>query len=165
MKRLISAAALLVFSGNAGANLSLEFREGAPKDRFVLNNIGDCTLADATVTIDFKNSAGELIFDVTGSGAGVEVFQPIRVESGAKYLTQKPIVKDGQTEVTFNLSALDVGKKLVVSTDVDDTIGAREITVETSEFSGTEVRVTVGGKTFSAVFADTPQTVVNLDGC
>jgi len=82
MFRSLCALTLLTLSTSASANLHLEFREGAPKDRFVLKNLGDCTLTDLSVTIDLKNSSGKLIFDITSSGAGVEVFQPFEVETG-----------------------------------------------------------------------------------
>lgn len=165
MTRLLTALTLLAITTGASANLRLEFREGAPKDRFVLSNVGTCNLEDVSVTIDLKNSQGKLIFDITGDGAGVEVFQPFEIESGSKLLAKLPTVVDGQTEVTLDLPLFKAGKRLVVSTDLDDTIGQREITVKASEFSGTVINVSVGGKLFSSQIEDKPETVVDLNGC
>jgi len=165
MNRILTGIALLALTTTASANLSLEFREGAPKDRFIVSNIGDCTLTDMAITIDFKDSAGKLIFDITNEGAGVEVFQPFEIESGSKFLTQTPDVVDGQTQITLNMTAFEAGKKIVASTDLDDTVGTREITVTASEFSGTVVNVTIDGNVYTTKMNDKPEAVVELNGC
>jgi len=67
--------------------------------------------------------------------------------------------------VTLEIPTFEAGKRLVVSTDLDDTIGQREITVKSSEFSGTVVNVSVGGKAYSQTFGEKPKTVVELSDC
>ncbi len=164
MIRTLSALILLAAT-TAHANVQLEFREGAPKDRFVVSNIGTCDLKNVKVTIDLKNSAGKLIFDVTSTGAGVEVFQPFVIETGRNLLASRPVVVDGQTQVTFDLPSFDAGKKVIASTDVDDTIGQREITVKASEFAGTEISISVNNRTYSTQIKDKPEAIVKIDDC
>ena len=71
-----TAVAILLTTQTAAADIAVRFVESAPKDRFIIENLGDCALTAAGLTLDMAGSAGGLIFDVTGSGAGVEVFQP-----------------------------------------------------------------------------------------
>lgn len=156
---------LCLMTGMAGADVRLEFLEGAPKDRFVLTNVAGCDLSAMDVTIDMSQSAGGLIFDVSGQGAGVEVFQPFKVVSGAQFLDQTPKVVDGQRDVTFKINGLTAGSQIVVTTDLDDTIGAREITVRGSEFAGTVMSVVLGDETGQALFADKPDATANIGAC
>ncbi|MEM9716422.1 MAG: aggregation factor core, partial [Pseudomonadota bacterium] len=129
----------------AVADLRIEFDEGAPKDRMIFENVGACIQQDFQVTIDLTDSSGKLIFDTSGAGAGVEVFQPFETEAGADALKALPAVTDGQKVVTLNFAALAPGQELIITSDLDDTIGAREITVSGSEFEGTTVTVDFEG--------------------
>lgn len=165
MTRVSLVAALALIATPALADIRVDFREGAPKDRFTLTNVGACALDGVEVTIDLTGSQGKLIFDVTGSGAGVEVFQPFEVVSGAEYLVDLPQVEDGQTQVTLRLSSLAAGAKLIATTDLDDTIGAREITVAGSEFDGTRILVESAGGSAEAAFDGTVSAVAKLNGC
>lgn len=165
MKIFLTTLVLLSASFTTAADLRVEFREGAPKDRFVVKNIGECALNAFSVTIDLKNSAGKLIFDVTDQGAGVEVFQPFEVVTGFDFLATQPRVTDGQTEVTLKMRSLDPGASLVATTDVDDTIGAREITVKNSEFTGSVITVVTNGQTKTATVGDKPAATIVLESC
>jgi len=71
----LTALSCLTFMASASANVEVRFVESAPKDRFVVKNLGNCDLRDLTLEVDLGSSQGQLIFDTTASGAGVEVFQ------------------------------------------------------------------------------------------
>lgn len=160
MKTLCLTIAALTFSTAAMADVSVVFREGAPKDRFTIENTSGCSLKGAVVTIDLSKSKAGLIFDVTNQGAGVEVFQPFELTSGAQYLTKVPAVRDGDNAVDLALSSLPKGQNVSFTVDVDDTIGQREITVSGAEIKGAAVRMKVGGKTTSANFGSNARAVI-----
>ena len=163
--RLALVAVVLLLAGPAAADLRVTFIEGAPKDRFRVENVGSCDIGPAKLTIDMSESRGRLIFDTTGEGAGVEVFQPFEVVSGEEALRSMPEVTDGQNIVTLDIVALAKGQALVVSTDLDDTVGEREITVSGSEFAGTRLGLETGGQTANAVFDTSDSAVVKSGGC
>jgi hypothetical protein len=125
----------------ANADILVRFIEGAPTDRFEITNAGACALAGIDVVIDLAGSAGRLIFDVTGTGAGVQVYQPFVVTAGADALATLPQVADGDRGVTLAIRALPAGGQIAFTIDVDDTRGQREITVSNSEIEGAGVRV------------------------
>ncbi len=143
MHRLIIPVLLLATP--ALADIRVDFDEGAPKDRFTILNTGDCALNGATVTVDLGGSAGKLIFDVTGSGAGIEVFQPFEAVSGADLLTALPAVGDGDTALSLALRSLAPGDRVTFTIDVDDTTSGYGIMVSGSEITGASVRVDAGG--------------------
>lgn len=75
--RLAALAFLIALPSAAIADLTVSFRDGAPKDRFTLSYDGVCALDDLDVQIDLGTAPAGLIFDTSGAGAGVEVFQPL----------------------------------------------------------------------------------------
>lgn len=164
MRLAITAAALLA-AGPALADLSVRFIEGAPKDRFVFTHEGTCSSGPMTLTVDLSGSAAGLVFDVTGEGAGVEVFQPFELVSGGDRVTTLPEVADGDTSLELALSDLAPGEQIAFTIDLDDTIGAREITVSRSEIVGAGVKVTAGSTTATGAFGEDARTSVALPGC
>ncbi|MCP4824563.1 MAG: aggregation factor core [Shimia sp.] len=142
-KITVAAAALtLPFTAATGqADLHVRFIEGAPKDRFEITNHSACTISSSTITLDLASSQGALIFDVTGNGAGVEVFQPFEIVSGREALATLPTILDGQNAVDLPISTLVSGASIAFTIDVDDTLGAREVTVTGSEISGATVKL------------------------
>ncbi|MGR3634314.1 MAG: aggregation factor core [Shimia sp.] len=153
----VAALVLPLTAGVGQADLHLRFVEGAPKDRFEITNHSACALTSSTITLDLAPSQGALIFDVTGSGAGVEVFQPFEIVSGRDAFAALPTVKDGQNSVDLSIATLDPGKSIAFTIDVDDTLGAREITVTGSEISGATVQLE-GMKGKSSAQFDTQAT-------
>lgn len=123
------------------ADLHVRFVEGAPKDRFEITNQGACAISSSTITLDLAPSQGALVFDVTASGAGVEVFQPFEIIAGQESLATLPTVADGQNAVDLPISTLGSGETIAFTIDVDDTLGAREITVTGAEISGATVKL------------------------
>jgi len=163
IKPIPLAVAALVCATSAHADLAVRFSEGAPKDRFSLTNTADCALGPAQITVDLGTAPAGLIFDVSASGAGVEVFQPFEVVSGAQNLATLPKVTDGDTAVTLNLKGLAAGETVAFTIDIDDTGGGREITVSGSEIAGASVRMT--GAMQQGVFNSDARAVVPAAPC
>jgi len=147
------------------ADLQVRFIEGAPKDRFVITNVGDCGLGAAQFAIDFAETSAGLIFNTTGSGAGVEVFQPFEVTQGAQYLRSLPRVSDGDQRAMLDMTGLSINDSIAFTIDVDDTKGTRAITVSDSEISGTVVSLTVGKAAFSSVMDMRAQVILATPSC
>jgi len=163
LKQMTCAA--IVCASTAQADLTLRFNEGAPKDRFTLTNTGDCALPAGVVRIDLGSAPAGLIFDVTSSGAGVEVFQPFDVVAGRAQLTGLPKVVDGDTAIDLDLKGLDAGQSVAFTIDVDDTGGGREITVDGAEIAGATLRATFGGQSVSAPLNARAVATVGMPAC
>ncbi|MEN0041637.1 MAG: aggregation factor core [Pseudomonadota bacterium] len=164
--RLLSGIMLLALTAApAFAEVDVSFIEGAPKDRFQIANNAQCDIENAELTIDLEGSAGGLIFDVTDTGAGVEVFQPFEVVAGVAFLANAPVVRDGDRRIALSIGQLPAGQTIAFTIDVDDTINAREITVTDSELSGGSVRLRVAGRTFEQTFGETPRLTITGSIC
>ncbi|WP_371157056.1 aggregation factor core [Jannaschia sp. 2305UL9-9] len=140
-RRGVPALAAILLATPTFADVTVTFREGAPKDRFTIEQTGECGLGSTDVTIDLSGSASGLVFDVTGSGAGVQVFQPFELVAGQDLLSGQPVVRDGDQRITLPVTGLLAGQTIAFTIDVDDTVGTREITVSDSEIIGASVRV------------------------
>ncbi|MDJ0994678.1 MAG: hypothetical protein QNI90_13965 [Dinoroseobacter sp.] len=165
LRSVCLSVCLLVAPVVTAAEIEVSFRDGAPKDQFVVTNIGTCATAPMVLAIDMTESAGRLIFDVTAQGAGVQVFQPLEFTSGVEFLAAMPEVEDGQTALVLDLTALPPGGGVSFTIDVDDTIGQREITVNGSEMQGSQLRVLAGFDTDPGVFDATATARVKTPGC
>ena len=163
MKYLIIAAILA--AGPAFADLDIRFVEGAPKDRFTLTQTGGCALGPSKITIDLAGSAAGLIFDVTATGAGVEVFQPFELTAGAAQVETLPVVADGDTKLTLALSGLADGQSVAFTIDVDDTLGSRAITVSGAEIEGASVHLANNASSVSATFDQTARAKITVPDC
>ncbi|MEO1563461.1 MAG: aggregation factor core [Pseudomonadota bacterium] len=160
------ALVLCLISSPALAGLEVRFLEGAPKDRIVVANVGSCAVENASLEIDFSKSEGRLIFDTTSEGAGVEVFQPVEVVHGAEALSETPAVEDGETTLTLAISSLAPEARIILTMDIDDTIGEREITVTEGEFAGTHlVYYSAHGKSWMYVLNAENSGVVGAADC
>ena len=164
MKKLILAMALITASP-AMSDIRVDFDEGAPKDRFTVTNLSDCALAPLSVTLDISAAPSGLIFDVTASGAGVEVFQPFELVSGQETLSATPRVLDGQQAITLDLLGLAANQSIAFTIDVDDTTSDRQITVSGSEIAGAEVQVNLDGETVVASFGEDAVATVAIGNC
>ncbi|QJF52755.1 aggregation factor core [Roseobacter ponti] len=140
MTRLISAAFMILAAQPGLADIAVRFTESAPKDRFVIENTGNCALS-GQVTLDLNGSAGGLIFDVTGNGAGVQVYQPFELVVGGDALTGLPEVRDGDQALVLEVRGLAPGETIAFTIDVDDTASARGTMVSGSEITGAAVAV------------------------
>ncbi|MGB3409214.1 MAG: aggregation factor core [Jannaschia sp.] len=136
MRLAVVLAALL--AAPAQAELVVTFDEGAPKDRFTLSHEGGCPLTGAVIIIDLEPAPAGLIFDVTGSGPGVAVFQPFEIVLGQ--LASPPQVKDGDQAIALT-PRLAAGERLAFTIDVDDTVSTRGTIVSDAEIAGATVQV------------------------
>ena len=140
------------------ATIEVRFIESAPKDKFLFSNTGSCELAEAIATIDLTNTAGKLIFDTMGEGAGVEVFQPFEISEGEIELISSDRVIDGDTGLTVRISSFSPGVQVGFTIDVDDTLTDSDlgmIRVTDSEMSGGEVLLEANGQSaVSAAFGE-----------
>ncbi|WP_147106889.1 aggregation factor core [Tateyamaria sp. syn59] len=132
MRPIILALAVLTPSF-ALADLTVSFRDGAPKDRFTLNYDGACALDRLDVQIDLGAAPAGLIFDTTPAGAGVQVFQPLEWVSGTASTSD---VTDGDTLLSLSLDDVRPGASWAFTVDIDDTTSTRQITVDGSEMAG-----------------------------
>jgi hypothetical protein len=162
---ITTALALLLFAGPAAAEIRVRFTEGALKDQFEITNIGTCALKQTAVTIDLSGSAAGLIFDVTGAGAGVQVFQPFQLVKGADALSGLPTISDGDTRVSLAIRSLAPGAQIVFTIDVDDTLDQRGIIVAGSEIEGTIVQLASKGTTASGRFTRQAEAIVKTPPC
>lgn len=166
MRQIAGAAALAIIAQPALADLSVRFLEGAPKDRFIITSEGGvCADGPVSIVVDMSGSAGALIFDVTGEGAGVEVYQPFELVSGGTLVSGASRVVDGDSALQLDLETIAPGTEVAFTIDVDDTIGAREITVTGSEISGAIVRVVADGDVATGTFDDSARAVVPWPSC
>ena len=141
------------------AQIDARFIESAPKDTFTFVNTG-CALGAAELVLDMKESAGGLIFDTEGGGAGVEVFQPFEAVSGAVASVQ---VSDGAGSLRLMVPDWPEGGEVSFTIDVDDVLrhGERGQTqVSGSEIAGATVSVTVAGQKAFASFDNTSRARV-----
>lgn len=102
-----------------------------------------------TVVIDMSSGAGNLIFDTTAAGKGVEVFQPFENVKGVA-LVSGAEVNDGDQSVTVKIFELEPGGVASFTIDVDDSLENCElgnIRVTGSEMQGTSVTFTFDNET------------------
>lgn len=166
MKIIAPSLTLLCFTTHmAAADLLVSFDEGAPKDRFTFENNSKCAIKASTLTLDLSGSSAGLIFDVTASGAGVQVFQPLELVSGAQALSGIPKVRDGDTQIRFNIGELPAGDAIAFTIDVDDTLTQQGTMVSNAEISGASVTLTFDGTTQTATIGNTSTAVVPLGDC
>lgn len=162
---LVLCLAMCLAAFPAAADLRVRFIEGAPKDRFVITNEARCAVLQSEFVVDLAGSAAGLIFDVTGEGAGVQVFQPFELLDGAAALNAIPKVSDGDTRLSLSIRSLAPGAQIAFTIDVDDTLGPRGITVSDAEIAGATVRLVSGGVTRSGTFSPRSEAVVKTPAC
>ncbi len=170
MKYILTAACLAALPASAGLSGTLDanFIESAPKDRFSFTNTGACDIGPATLSVLLEESVGGLIFDTTGDGAGVEVFQPYETVAGAESVLSVTSVTDGDTSITLNLNGLAAGKSVAFTIDVDDTLrhsSLGQIRVTDSEIAGATVVLETASVKGVGVFDNTSRAQVRLTDC
>ncbi|NNE87314.1 MAG: aggregation factor core [Silicimonas sp.] len=157
-------AALCVLATQSAADIGVQFIEGAPKDRFVLSST-TCPTGPLRVTFDLRPSAGALIFDVTESGAGVEVFQPFELVAGEAQVAREPAVRDGDQVLSLALTGLAPGSDVSFTIDLDDTVATRSITVAGSELVGAKVFLEAGSLRSEATFNASANLAIPWTAC
>jgi len=165
LKTIVALAVASLVASPSLADVKVAFIEGAPKDKFFVTNGGVCDLLAAKVTIDLSGSASGLVFDVTDTGPGVEVFQPLQIVSGRQLVSRTTNVSDGDRSVTLGLDGLTTGQVVSFTIDVDDTNGSREITVTDGEIRGATVRVVTQNGQFTDAFVANSEAMVRIPDC
>ena len=164
-----SLALLLPLSTSVVANIEVKFVESAPKDWFEIHNVGNCELTELMVTIDLTQSVGQLIFDTTETGAGVQVYQPFEVKQGSVSLVSSDRVADGDQQLSVRIPSLASGASASFTIDVDDTIPSGELGVTMiagAEMAQSMVTVTSSSNTpIGGTFDGNNTAVINLPGC
>ncbi|WP_299298225.1 hypothetical protein [uncultured Tateyamaria sp.] len=158
MRLPLIIACLVTASPALAASLTVTFQDGAPKDRFTIVHDGSCAAAPTHLVIDLGTAPAGLIFDTTGAGAGVEVFQPLEWVTGS---ARTSAVTDGDTALTLSLDRIAPGETLAFTIDIDDTTSARQITVDGSEMAGASLRM-AGTE---AVFDASGRARIDLPAC
>ncbi len=148
MLRTLTICTATLLATSSYADVSVAFRDGAPKDRITLTNEG-CDLSNATLTIDLTATPAGLIFDVTSAGAGVEVFQPVEVTAGT--ISVRPVV-DGAQVLVMDIPSFPKGSVFSLTADLDDTVSNRQITVNGSEMIGASVSLVMADGIKTAPF-------------
>jgi hypothetical protein len=121
-RSLATTVAFFSLMPAALADLDVRFVEGAPKDRFIVKNVGKCELETLSLAIDLSSARGGLIFDTSAAGAGVEVYQPFEVATGGHALVSAAAVTDGDQKIEIVLRRLAPGEEFAFTIDVDDTL-------------------------------------------
>ncbi len=162
-------AVFVLLSQTALADVTVRFTESAPKDSFRIVNAAACATGPIQVTVDLSGSASGLIFDTTGQGAGVEVFQPFELVAGGDVVATSGTVSDGDKSVTLGLRDLPVGGEVAFTIDVDDTLPSSangQIMVSGSEIAGATARaVQPGGVTSSGTFDAKGMATLAMPDC
>lgn len=165
MNIAVLSALALVFAAPAFADVTVRFVESAPKDSFIITNEGTCPLGEVEVTVDLGASAAGLIFDVTGAGAGVSVFQPLELVAGQEYLSSIPEVKDGDSLLALSIVGLAPGDRIAFTIDVDDTLGSSETMVSGAEIEGAKAMIVGRGVQVDAEFGRDSIARLPLNAC
>lgn len=175
MKKIMASAIAFVFGvwgASAGelTSISVSFKETAPKDIFVIRNMGDCRAQPMWLTIDLAASQGRLIFDPTASGAGVEVFQPFEVTEGRQLISKLPSVRDGDDQLKLQFLSLPPKSNFAFTIDVDDTLidsKLGQIRVANAEIKGAVVSIGLQDKspTLRATFSSDAVAVLRRVPC
>ena len=164
-----SCGLALLLSATAQADIEIRFSEGAPKDRFIITNQGECKISNLTLDLDLSKSQGKLIFDITAAGSGVDVFQPFEITEGKMKLASGATVKDGDSSLSLQIESINPGERVSFTIDVDDTLPVSSlgmIRVAGSEIQGGEVTIqSVEIPKTSAVFGNNSRAMVVMPKC
>ncbi len=101
-----------------------------------------------------------MIFDVAAAGAGVEVYQPVEVQSGGAIVA--PVV-DGDQQLSFKMTTLRTENEVVISANLDNVLensSLGQIRVAGRELDGATVRMTIAGEAQTAIFTGGRNSVV-----
>lgn len=162
----VTVAPAYTFAGQS-TGLQVRFIESAPKDRFEIVNYGTCDAGRFELVLDLSDAAGGLIFDTTGSGAGVEVFQPFEIVRGAISLAPAGVT-DGDRSMAILINGLAPGESAAFTIDVDDTKGSTlgQTRVAGSEIAGgTAVIVAGPGAGQRGEFTADSVATIPMDAC
>jgi len=137
-------------------NIHARFIEGAPRDRFIIENKSKAGMEIASLELNLQPSTGRLIFDTESGGSGVEVFQLYRGETSDAALAKAPNVRDGDDRLDLAFATFSAGQKYQFSIDIDDRLANSDlgqIRVSGGEMQGAElIAATKDGSAYRGVF-------------
>ncbi|GAB5448359.1 aggregation factor core [Gymnodinialimonas sp.] len=165
MRLIFTCLTIGALSAPAAADVLVRFQEGAPTDRFIFEATGSCPIEAARLTLDLSGSDAGLVFDVTAQGAGVEVFQPFTLVSGADLVTGTSGVTDGDQRLSLDVARLDPGARIAFTIDIDDTLEGSQITVSGAEIAGAQAILQMGAEVFAAPFRADATARIPLAAC
>lgn len=84
---------------------------------------------------------------------------------GGELVVTSPQINDGDQSVTLLLQNFGPNQVVAFTIDVDDTTGAREITVSNSEMQGATVSAVISNKTFEAVVGKNSEVSIAITDC
>ena len=150
-----------------------QFIEGAPTDRFIFTNESDAGWSISRLELELGSSTGNLIFDTTDQGAGVDVFQPFKSETGSAALLSQPTVDDGDQRLELVFSHFKPSESFQFTIDLDDQLSDSDlgqIRISDSEIQGATVQINVVSDTgqtttLSAEFDQSSALRVVGNGC
>lgn len=124
-----------------GPLLEARFIESAPRDRFEFANKSNDDWSITRITLDLSKSSGNLIFDTTEGGDGVEVSQPFNTED-TNLVSSANIPEDGEHLIEISFDKFQPELSFSFTIDVDDQLAESElgqIRVSGSEIKGATV--------------------------
>lgn len=150
-----------------------QFIEGAPTDRFIFTNESDAGWSISRLELELGSSTSNLIFDTTDQGAGVDVFQPFKSETGSAALLSQPTVDDGDQRLELVFSHFKPSESFQFTIDLDDQLSDSDlgqIRISDSEIQGATVQINVVSDTgqtttLSAEFDQSSALRVVGNGC
>lgn len=143
-----AAAAMRVIPAavSCGPSVEVEFREGAPKDRFIITNTSQGDWQIEALAIDLVPSSGSLIFDTVPGGAGIDVAQPFQAGRGdVRLLTVTP-APDGARMLSLTFADFTRARSFDFTIDLDDQLvmsATGQTRIEGSEIAGASITVTM----------------------
>lgn len=155
-------ALLLLLAGPALAqDVDVRFQDGNPYDRFIVFNRG-CPLTDFVILLDFTSSAGGVLIDTVSGGPGARDPMAVQLIEGDASLDP---VRDGDQMLRLRVASLPNLAALVVTMDVDDSIGLVEedrVFADGADVAGTTVTITLHDTITTASLDPTGQATLTL---
>lgn len=140
----------------ASGDVTIQFEEAAPKDRFIIKNKSGCDLPSSELTIDLNGTPVGLFFDTAEGGIGENVAQPLEVAKGSEFISAVPVLADGARVLQLNFAFFPKNAQSILTVDIDDSIasGPRGVQmIADGEFYGAKAALeTNNGKQYVAKF-------------
>ncbi|MEM8877236.1 MAG: aggregation factor core protein MAFp3, isoform C [Pseudomonadota bacterium] len=123
-----------------GPQAAVYFADGAPTDRFRIENRSSDVWQIVRVDIDLGTAPAGVFFDPTGAGAGSSVFQPFVDAGGDGELSGASALTDGGTVLTLSFARFPAQGMHEFTADIDDS-GPTSTRVSGGEIAGASIRV------------------------
>ncbi|MEM1365763.1 MAG: hypothetical protein AAGH82_08430 [Pseudomonadota bacterium] len=138
-----AAAAEGTHQSICGVVINARFIEGAPTDRFEIENASANGWSISSATFDLSQTPAGLVFDTEDGGGGLEVFQPFKAAESSAKLGGISGLTDGGTTLILNFTSFAPGETFAFTIDIDDSLensARRQTQVVGSEIEGVSLR-------------------------